>query len=1052
MSIEKAWFDACNDPDSGSRAESIARLDELTPDSFVALLRSELASLFDETNLLLLAKAHKTLDAAAASKFLLRVALESPFPENRHSAKSAFALLLPADLTALFLGLEQTDRRFARMCVSSLRLPKDDPRVLAACDAFDPSRVMRCTLQLQAPDATCATVAWVDNGALLAEVVRLRPEIAIERYLAQSPAQGAINIKNGKGGFGSSVSFPPHYTDAKLVRLLAHAGESADAVATGLHAACLRHATSNQGNFPKTIGHLLRNHLPDVVVPAFHASKSPDSLAAYLLPRLKHAGYGDLLSFYLPLLGHDLSYTALRKVLATMRPMAKSMRDTFDRLAEWLNGLPCWVWSSENVMAGLSFVAPAHLARYMIELQLGKERGRGATNVHALAVYLVKARVEAPKFALCDRERYDLFCYVLSFPHAPLSTVGPVWEAFVEFTNDSALLYEATLKYQAYFGSLGAVPGTAFASVVAKLTRLDLPSTTAQSNEASVGSLTRPAGESLATKEGSASRTMAATEGAAFAITPWALCILVKAVECDDPAGRLLCRVLQSKDPAMPRDEFWACLNCLTGRSNSSVAAPSYPPPPVNTTPQDAAGGSSDDAKDDEGALLVGAIRGKPDLRKQAIEALLASCQPSLRRDFMIERLRQAAVQIATLYVDLPYVHRRELVKAFTTKVVAHGVFVDLASVSSSSSSSSTSGGSLRSLWALCKEDTTMSRHWADLASKAFPLGAHDAWLETYCDKSAGGMSGGAASLTRDLLDSGQRRAHLLKVLTPPPPGTSPQPNGKLVRWLLEYDLKENCSTAADVIKLAIAMTNAVCPAPPLAPMTKSRGKASKKAALNQTLEPWAPGADRVAQVAATLATYSELTAKLDALKTPAAVLVDVPVLTHVLVGIHPSDSKGSSTGSITSDNDNRPGPAGWSPYSSSDVSNALATALAESSEGGFTKGIEAVVDRMTRVQPLSTSDRDACLSTLVAAVGAAPEPSHVAGGLGLLAKACRAVRTQQGSTAELFRAVLARLEFRNSEDEDARVFVEACSIPVQVITQPFALYSTSTFPIHPRI
>ena len=1036
MSIEKAWSQACNDPDSGSRAESIARLDELTPEFFRVLLNCEPASLFEETNLLLLAKAHTALDAAAASSFLLRVALGSPFPENRHNAKPAFELMQPGDLTALFLGLEQTDRRFAKMCLSSLRLPKDNLHVLATCDAFDQSRVMRCNLQLQAPEATAATVAWVDNGALLAEVVRLRPDIAVERYLAQSSALGT----GDKCGGGGNASFPPYYTDAMLVRLLAYAGEGADAVATGLHATCLRHATSNQGVFPKTIGHLLRNHMPDVVVPLFHASKSPDVLAACLLPRLKHAGYGDLLNYYLPLLGHNLSYATLRKVLAIMRPMTKSMRDTFTRLTEWLNGLPCWVWSSTNVVADLSFVAPAHLARYVAEQQLGKERGRGAMDVHALAVHLIKARVGSPKFALCDRERYDLLCYVLTFPHAPHSTLGPVWEAFVEFTKDSTLLYEATLKYYAYFGPSGAVPGTAFASVVAKLAELDLPSKSAQSIEAPGGSFTSSNGQNVANKEGGVSVELAPNEGAAFTSTPWALCIVVIAAECADPAGRLLSRVLQSKDPALPRDEFWACLKCLTGQVNFSITAPTYPLPPVNTTPRGVSGDSSKGAKDDEGALLVGAIRGKPDMRKQAIEALLASCQPSLRRDFVVERLRHATTNIAILYIDIPYVHRRELVKALTAKVVAHGVFVDLASVpssSSSASSSSSSNGSLRALWALCKDDTTMSRYWADLATKALPLGTNDAWLETYCDNSSGDSteSGGAATLSRDFLDVGQCRSHLLKVLTPLPPGTSPQPNGKLVRWLLEYDLKENCATAADVIRLTIAMTNAICPAPTLAPKVKSRGKASKKAGLKiPPLDPLSPG-DRVGQVNATLATYSELKTKLYALKTPAAVLVDVPMLTHVLVGINPTEKKDKSAASASSSNNNDgPDPAGWSPFLSSDVSSVLATAQADSSDGSFTKGIEPVVDRLTRVQPLSSEERDACLSTLVAAVGAAPEPAHVAGGLGLLANAAQAVLRLQGSTAALFRAVLARLEFRNSEDADARAFVEICSIPVEVI------------------
>jgi hypothetical protein len=179
--------------------------------------------------------------------------------------------------------------------------------------------------------------------------------------------------------------------------------------------------------------------------------------------------------------------------------------------------------------------------------------------------------------------------------------------------------------------------------------------------------------------------------------------------------------------------------------------------------------------------------------------------------------------------------------------------------------------------------------------------------------------------------------------------------------------------------------------------------------------------------VAATLASYGALAAKLRALGTPAAVLVEVPTLTHALVGLGPSSSSSSSG------NDGFPAPAGWSPFSPRDVADALAAALVASRGGAFAKGVGPVVARLLQVRPLPARDRDACLATLAAAVGAAPEAAQVAGGLALLAQACGAAAELGGGTAGLFRAVLARLEFRNAEDDDARAFVAACAIPEQV-------------------
>lgn len=314
------WASVCLAPSQGERAEAIARLEVVDPEGgwFEAILAQESASGFDEANILALAKTHSLLNAQSVSSFLLRVCTESPFPDNRASAKDANDLLLPDDLERLFLALESTDGSLARQIVGSKRLPPDNALVLAKCDSFDPTRLLRCTLLLQAD----APGVSADGPAVVDEMVRLRPELAVAAFEAAAA-----------GGHEAVLG---NFSGAALVRLLAFAGEGPAAVASGFHARVLRRATGAAGPgaksaFAPVLRFLMRNHVPDVVAPALRAAADPSALRAALVPHLGKASFGDLQEF-LGTYDHAILRPELSSLLRQLRPLNRRLKNTFATL------------------------------------------------------------------------------------------------------------------------------------------------------------------------------------------------------------------------------------------------------------------------------------------------------------------------------------------------------------------------------------------------------------------------------------------------------------------------------------------------------------------------------------------------------------------------------------------------------------------------------------------------------------------------------------------------------------------------------------------------
>lgn len=149
-------------------------------------------------------------------------------------------------------------------------------------------------------------------------------------------------------------------------------------------------------------------------------------------------------------------------------------------------------------------------------------------------MYLLGAHIGKSSHELTDSERLDLFNHVMSIKQVPLETIDSAWQAFVKNTGDPALLHKASLLLKTYAQF---VPGSMFRAVFDKLARLDLEQPYFESN-------------------------------------PYEFFDIVKDVECKDPVGRTLKRLIQEKNPAVARDEFWAALQVrvISEISSSSLS------------------------------------------------------------------------------------------------------------------------------------------------------------------------------------------------------------------------------------------------------------------------------------------------------------------------------------------------------------------------------------------------------------------------------------------------------------------------------------------------
>lgn len=346
--ILEGYKRACLVPTKGDREEAIARLDELIPEVMEGLLAGDSKTAAEEHNLLMLVKAHFALEPASASKFLVRVCVDSPFPENRHIAKSMHDKMIESDLATVFFSLEETDRSLAKQIVASKRLLTVDPLALEKCDFFDPSRIMRTMLQLQSSPDENPSID-VTSSSIIDEVFRQRPELARRLFV--------------EGAAREDKKLLACFSAPLLVRLLAYAGESAEAVATGFHECVLQHAIARKHH--PVLRFLMKNHMEDVIVPAISKAKSPSTMQDALIPFLSFSAMHDFLRF-IATFDYSVSLATIRSLLHQLRPVNRRMTRIFSSILAWLNSRSNWIWTLATITQNLAQISPSLLGKNLM--------------------------------------------------------------------------------------------------------------------------------------------------------------------------------------------------------------------------------------------------------------------------------------------------------------------------------------------------------------------------------------------------------------------------------------------------------------------------------------------------------------------------------------------------------------------------------------------------------------------------------------------------------------------------------------------------------------